>query len=78
MVSLATGTDTVLMDKHRDSGAQDPAEGVVGDGADTDTWMDVNGIMVIPATGTTITAEMVRRMIDEDRERYVMDRACER
>ena len=36
-----------------------------------ETWLLVDGVMVIPASGQTITAGMVRRMIDEDRERHV-------
>jgi len=67
---LAEGADTVPMETDRDSRELDAAGDAAGDGSDIEMWMDVNGVRVIPGTGAIVTAEMIRRMIDEDRERY--------
>ena len=75
MVWLAAATDTVSMEIDRDACAGD-AVGTIGrDRPDTETWIDVDGVMVIPATGTGITADLVRQMVDEDRERHIPDLA---
>jgi len=73
MAWLAEGADTVPMETDRDSRELDAAGDAAGDGPNTEKWMDVGGVMVIPTTGASITAEQVRRMIDEDRERYGPD-----